>query len=105
MIWEWLSFWKMLWLSLILVAWSILLTVHLQNAQANALRPYPTLLTTNTELITNIQYWEALREKSPTHREILENLALLYQAQGNASKAAELHNQANIVDPNWKKPQ
>jgi len=47
-----------------------------------------------------IQYWESLRQLQPTHRDVLVNLAVLHQAQGNQDQAQEYLDQAKKIDPN-----
>jgi tetratricopeptide (TPR) repeat protein len=56
----------------------------------------------NTQAITQqIQFWETEREKQPTARDILLNLAKLYTAQGNQTQAEKYLQQAREVDPNF----
>lgn len=63
--------------------------------------PIPvTLNTSDKELQEQIEYWERLRSLQPTHRDILLNLSLLYQAKGDQAKANEYLLQAKELDPN-----
>jgi tetratricopeptide (TPR) repeat protein len=56
----------------------------------------------NTQAISqHIQFWEAEREKQPTARDILLNLAKLYTAQGNHTQAEKYLQQARDIDPNF----
>jgi hypothetical protein len=48
-----------------------------------------------------IQYWETMKNLQPTHRDILLNLAALYDYAGDSSKSADLEKQAKYVDPNY----
>jgi hypothetical protein len=48
-----------------------------------------------------IQYWENMKNLQPTHRDILLNLAALYDYAGDATQAAKMKKQAKFVDPNY----
>lgn len=55
---------------------------------------------TQEELDQEIAAWEELRELQPTHRDILVNLARLYEANGSLLKAQDYAFKAHEVDPN-----
>ncbi len=52
--------------------------------------------TTDTELY----HWLNLYAQQPTHRDVLLNIALLYQAQGKTDEAQKFYHLAKEVDPN-----
>jgi tetratricopeptide (TPR) repeat protein len=53
------------------------------------------------EMDEELRYWLALSELQPTHRDILINISLLYQALGNQVAADEYWQRAHELDPNF----
>lgn len=48
----------------------------------------------------NLELWLQVAQLQPTHRDVLLNLAYLYQALGNNDKYQEFRQRAQRVDPN-----
>jgi hypothetical protein len=48
-----------------------------------------------------ILFWESIRAQSPTNRDVLLNLAALYEKVGDATRSAAAHTGAMQVDPNF----
>src|SRR5258708_40125724 len=53
------------------------------------------------QLDQQITYWEKALNLQSTHRDILLNLATLYRAIGNSTKANEFLTRAKSADPNY----
>jgi|GEM_PF-1597617 len=53
------------------------------------------------QLAIETQFWENTYVQQPSHRDLLVNLAILYQQQGEAGKATEFLAKARQVDPNF----
>jgi len=54
-----------------------------------------------TPIQIEMTYWQNALALQPTSRDILWNLGLLYQADGQKDKAKELQAQAQQIDPNF----
>ena len=54
-----------------------------------------------TPIQIEMTYWQNALALQPTSRDILWNLSLLYQADGQKDKAKELQAQAQQIDPNF----
>ncbi|SRR5690606_8303764 len=66
------------------------------NSAAQTTPPTPDLTSLQKQELV-LQTW---LQKQPAHRDLLLNLALVYEAMGNKAQAEELLNQAKILDPN-----
>jgi tetratricopeptide (TPR) repeat protein len=76
------------------------------QAQADSLTPQQHAVLSNTlenksPLAREIEYWEAVAQLQPTHRDVLLNLAELYQADKNLLRANEYFDKAKAIDPNY----
>ncbi len=58
-------------------------------------------LENKSPITREIEFWEAVAKLQPTHRDVLLNLAELYQADKNLLRANEYFNRAKEVDPNY----
>jgi hypothetical protein len=91
--------------SLLLTVGFFLLIVCLYTLRTDRTPPLfarsPILGETPQPIEQYINYWETIKNLQPTHRDILLNLAALYEYAGDATKSAEMEEAAQQVDPNY----
>jgi len=86
------------------VVLSICLLGLVLTGQPPVLSPPPSfqsaVLGTQTTNTQELSHWLALYSIQPTHRDVLTNLALIYQAEGMTEETQKFYRLAKAVDPN-----